>query len=231
MVDEDLQLTVCLGLVAVDQTSHELRLIHYTAQKYFEDKILEAFPRPHERIASTCLTYLAFKPYQGIDLFFEIAALEARYTPLDYTGLYWGFHARKEEVQVKDQILDLLNPHATCLSSRLMIGGAKGFKEKHQHRHWEQPIAYEAQVSGHHMAAFFGLEHTVLTLLLDDGVELGRPEPRLSSALLVASAQGYCSLVRLLLDSNPNVLQYPTQPKGAHLLERLFGLIYIATQR
>lgn len=81
MIDEHLFIIVCLGLVTVDQTSHELRLIHYTAQKYFENKFLEAFTRPHERIASTCLTYLAFKPCQGIDLFSsesEIAALEAR---------------------------------------------------------------------------------------------------------------------------------------------------------
>jgi hypothetical protein len=207
MIDENLSITVCLGLVTVDQTSHELRLIHYTAQKYFEHKVFEAFTRPHERIASTCLTYLAFKPCQGIDILSsesEIAALEARYALLDYAGLYWGFHARKEEEQLHDQILNLLSPHATYLSSRLMVGDAKGLKEEDQHRHWEYPIAYEAQVSGHHMAAFFDLEHTVLTLLLDEGIELSRLEPKLGPVLLVASAQGDCSLVRLLLDNNAN---------------------------
>ena len=85
-----------------------------------------------------------------------------------------------------------------------MIGGAKGLKEEDQHRHWEYPIAYEAQFSGHHVAAFFGLEYTVLTLLLDESVELSRLEPKLGSALLVASAEGDCSLVRLLLDNNAN---------------------------
>lgn len=54
------------------------------------------------------------------------------------------------------------------------------------------------------MAAFFGLEHTVLTLLLDKGVELSRLEPKLGSALLVSSAKGDCSLVRLQLDNNAN---------------------------
>jgi hypothetical protein len=63
-------------------------------------------------------------------------------------------------------------------------------------------ILYKAQVSGYHMAAFFGLEHIVLNLLLDEDIELSRLEPKLGSVLFIASAQGDCSLVRLLLDNN-----------------------------
>ena len=207
MVDEELLTTVCLGLITVDQTSGELRLIHYTAQNYFEKQALEAFSNPPLRIASTCLTFLAFKPCRNVDLFSserDISALEERYALLDYAGLYWGLHAREAEEALQSQILSLLSPRATYLSSRLMIGGLKGFRGRSPQRHWGHPIAYESQVSRFHMVAYFGLENTIRKLLLDELVNSNGLTSTTDSALLIASARGDLTLVRLLLDHNAN---------------------------
>ena len=58
-------ISVCAGLVAVDEESNVIRLVHYTAQEYFE-RIREAWnPCAQQEIALTCLTYLSFKSFSS----------------------------------------------------------------------------------------------------------------------------------------------------------------------
>lgn len=60
---EDL-LSVCAGLVVVDQESAVIRLVHYTTQEYFE-RIQDVWdPGAQLHIASTCLTYLSFSTFR-----------------------------------------------------------------------------------------------------------------------------------------------------------------------
>ena len=206
LIDEELLISTCLGLVTVDDTSEEVRLVHYTAQKYFEHKLLELIPDNHLRIASTCLTYVSFNACQGIDEFTsdeEITALGDRYALLDYAGSNWGVHAQRGDQKLVQQILCFLSPKATYLSSRLMIGGFKSLIEESTHKHWDYPIKYEARVSGHNMAAYFGLQHTLITLLAE-ATCINRLNDMFKSALLICSAKGNHTLVQLLLDCGAN---------------------------
>ena len=50
----------CMGLVAVDPESLVVRLVHYTAQEYFENRRMELFPDGHTQIAKACMTILSF---------------------------------------------------------------------------------------------------------------------------------------------------------------------------
>jgi hypothetical protein len=56
-------ISVCAGLVTIDEESNIIRLVHYTTQEYFEHIRLEWNPRAPEEIASICLTYLAFDTF------------------------------------------------------------------------------------------------------------------------------------------------------------------------
>ena len=207
LIDEELLISTCLGLITVDHTSKEVRLVHYTAQKYFEHRLLELVPDNHLRIASTCLTYMSFKACQEIDELAsdkEIRALGNRYPLLDYAGCSWGIHARRNDEKLERQTLHFLSPNATYLSSRLMIGGFKSLINDSSHKHWGYPVKYEARVSGHNMAAYFGLQHTLMTLL-SEASGMNRPKDMMNSTLLICSARGNHTLVQFLLDRGADI--------------------------
>ena len=207
LIDEELLISTCLGLVTVDHISEEVRLVHYTAQKYFEHRLLELIPESHMRIASTCLTYMSFKTCQDIDEFTsdeEIKALEDRYALLEYAGSNWGVHAQRDDRKLVQQLLRFLSPKTTYLSSRLMIGGFKSLVEESTYKHWDYPVKYEARVSGHNMAAYFGLQHTLMTLL-SEASGINRLKDMIKSTFLICSAKGNHTMLQLLLDRDANI--------------------------
>ena len=57
--------SVCAGLVTVDEESHVIRLVHYTAQEYFERTQKDWFPNAEENITATCVTYLSFSTFEA----------------------------------------------------------------------------------------------------------------------------------------------------------------------
>ncbi|CAG7937923.1 unnamed protein product [Penicillium salamii] len=56
---EDL-VSVCAGLVAFDEKSGVVRLVHYTMQDFFDRTKDSIFPDAHLRIATRCIIYLSF---------------------------------------------------------------------------------------------------------------------------------------------------------------------------
>ena len=93
--DVEDMVSVCAGLVTVDQESNIIRLVHYTTQEYFE-RIREAWnPYAQQEITSKCLTYLSFKTF-GTGSCLSDAGFEHRLSRnpfLDYAARYWGQHA------------------------------------------------------------------------------------------------------------------------------------------
>ncbi|KAF2729730.1 hypothetical protein EJ04DRAFT_588331, partial [Polyplosphaeria fusca] len=61
---EDL-VSVCAGLIVVDEESRVVRLVHYTTQEYLERIRRTWNPRAQLEIASTCLTYLSFNEFKN----------------------------------------------------------------------------------------------------------------------------------------------------------------------
>lgn len=91
---EDL-VSVCAGLITVDEDSSFVRLVHYTAQEYFERNRTYWFPNADEDIVTACITYLMFENllFQHKDT--AALNLQRRLNPLyDYAASHWGFHAR-----------------------------------------------------------------------------------------------------------------------------------------
>ncbi|KAH6668467.1 hypothetical protein B0J14DRAFT_518928, partial [Halenospora varia] len=56
----DDMVSVCAGLVTVDEESNIIRLVHYTTQEYFERTAKRWFPDAETDISMTCVTYLSF---------------------------------------------------------------------------------------------------------------------------------------------------------------------------
>jgi hypothetical protein len=50
--------SVCTGLVTIDEESGIIRLVHYTTQEYFERTQSQWFPDAQTNMNITCVTYL-----------------------------------------------------------------------------------------------------------------------------------------------------------------------------
>ena len=87
--------SVCAGLVTVDEESNIVRLVHYTTQEYFERIREDWNPAAQQEIALTCLNYLSLNTFRSgscpSDKDFE-SRLEQNVF-LDYAARYWGHHA------------------------------------------------------------------------------------------------------------------------------------------
>jgi hypothetical protein len=95
--EADNMVSVCAGLVTVDEESHIIRLVHYTTQEYFERTQEQWFPRAEAEIATGCVTYLSFSVFesgscQTDDEFEERLRSNLLY---DYAAHNWGHYARQ----------------------------------------------------------------------------------------------------------------------------------------
>jgi hypothetical protein len=57
--------SVCAGLVTVDEESGIIRLVHYATQEYFDRTRGKWFPNSATNIAIICVTYLSFNEFES----------------------------------------------------------------------------------------------------------------------------------------------------------------------
>ncbi|KAL8963127.1 MAG: hypothetical protein Q9193_000562 [Seirophora villosa] len=116
----DLVLDVCAGLLILDEENEVVRLVHYTAQDYFDSHAQSTFHEAHTHIARECMTYLSYKCFRLIDdgdslstrsngsiddedslsnEFRDSWSLNrgTRYYLCDYASLSWAQHATKSQ--------------------------------------------------------------------------------------------------------------------------------------
>ncbi|KAH6906060.1 hypothetical protein BKA70DRAFT_451709 [Coprinopsis sp. MPI-PUGE-AT-0042] len=92
-------LSICGGLITVEEESRLVRLVHYTAKETLEGLLLEAFPHPHSLLAAVCMTHLAECGFQNTTIIlttWEFKAALAKDPLLAYASEAWAFHARAE---------------------------------------------------------------------------------------------------------------------------------------
>ncbi|KAK9846787.1 hypothetical protein MYU51_000753 [Penicillium brevicompactum] len=94
--------SLCAGLVRVDEQTDVIRLAHYTAQKYLEDKRERYFSDAHSQIAHKCLAYLYLDSFQT-------EPPESRHDD-GQTALHWA--TRNEQIST----VELLLQHGSSLN-------------------------------------------------------------------------------------------------------------------
>ncbi|KAI0542485.1 hypothetical protein GGR58DRAFT_252203 [Xylaria digitata] len=89
--------SVCAGLVTVDDESDTIRLVHYTAQEYLERTLELWYPKAETEITRVCVTYLSFETFEsGFCRIADDFRKQLQSNPFyDYAIHYWGYHARK----------------------------------------------------------------------------------------------------------------------------------------
>ncbi|UKZ78708.1 hypothetical protein TrVFT333_006454 [Trichoderma virens FT-333] len=114
--------SVCAGLVTVDEESKIIRLVHYTTQEYFERTQKHWFPTAQTEIATVCVAYLSFSAFEtGFcetdQKFEERLQLFPFY---GYAARSWGHHAPKDEAS--QEVIRFLKSKAKKMTGLHLAG-------------------------------------------------------------------------------------------------------------
>jgi len=154
--------SVCAGLVTVDRGSDIIRLVHYTTQEYFERMQKFWFPNAQRDIARACVTYLSLDAFKaGFCGTYKEFEARLQLNPLYvYATRNWGYHARKASTEVEQSILDFLESEAKVSGCCQAIMTSRLGLEYSRYSH-----IMPRQMTGVHLAAYFGLGEAIIALL------------------------------------------------------------------
>lgn len=199
--DEGLLVSICAGLVVIENESSIIRLVHYTTQEYLERVQISLFPTAKIDIAITCLTYLMFDHYSSIsdmtvawswlrmtEALCE-SGLNESHPLLHYAIPYWATHTRgktEQDPRVQRLVFQLLrNECRTVKLFRVM------------------PLVKHLQyIASQHMSPLFTVASSVLRdiaiMLIDRGA---LPDGTVEdlAALYCTAATGSADVSKMLL--------------------------------
>ncbi|OBT78240.1 hypothetical protein VF21_03031 [Pseudogymnoascus sp. 05NY08] len=191
--------SVCAGLVTVDEESNIIRLVHYTTQEYFLQIRQNWNPTAQQEITTTCLTYLAFDPFRSgscvndADLNDRIAY----YKFLDYASRYWGLHAKTVQEQVSQLAFVFLRDNK-------LVSCALQNMSKASFTFMNHSQSFYKFATGVHLAAKFGLQYLLAGLLSGSSGASSMPvsaTDRLGrTPLSWAATEGQVEIVKLLVE-------------------------------
>lgn len=179
-------MSVCAGLLVVDTEADIARLVHHTAQEYFQRKLKLWAPNAQKDITLCCLMHLISLSEAG-----DLLEAEFRSSISDYAVQNWGSHAQSCE----------LDPVVTRLAFRFL---------KLDYVPYPFPAAVldgnrEPDIifgSGIHLLSVYGL-HVWLSKLLDTReswtATINQLDMERHTALAWAAALGNVDVVRVLL--------------------------------
>ncbi|KAK4244073.1 ankyrin repeat-containing domain protein [Corynascus novoguineensis] len=188
--------SVCVGLITVDEESNIIRLVHYTTQEYFERTWKRWFPNAQVDITDICATYLSFSSFESgscrTDAEFED---RLRFNRLyDYAARYWGEHAR-EAGRTSQITLDFLRNGSLV---EAQVQSMMTIKQPWSSESYSQKFPKNMQ--GLHLAAYFGILGAAETLLhSNSNNDLKNSFNR--TPLSCASESGHEAVVKMLVDT------------------------------
>ncbi|KAJ7434359.1 ankyrin repeat-containing domain protein [Mycena latifolia] len=206
----DTILSVCAGLVVVNEEDGLVRLIHYTTQDYLDRIHTREFPLASAEITVTCITYLSF-----VGLAANLHDPTKLFHFLDYAVEYCLIHARgSPEISVRDKILTFLescsvwqklwnqtHPFQSLPDSPTPLWIAAIF---HLEELCRSIIKADGVGSTLQEAAMQGL-YDVVRILLEIGVDVETGEGEYDNALQGASTYGHEDIIRLLIKNGADV--------------------------
>ncbi|KAF3916599.1 Ankyrin-1 [Dactylellina cionopaga] len=186
----------CCGLVAIDEKSDVVRLVHYTTEEYFKRSRSGWLGDAQNDITEKCVTYLLYETFRKVPAVqFKGLKHKLHLNPFyDYAANNWGYHASESSIEQSQLVQNFLLSKAAVLSCADIMDM--------YHDSSDKLIATEA--TGIHIAAFFGLSKALLTLLKYEP-DIEAEDCRSRVPLTVAAGRGSELVARLLLEKGANV--------------------------
>lgn len=209
-------LDVCAGLLVFDEENKMVRLVHYTAQDYFEKLAGSKFDDPHVLIAKECLVYLNYGSFQNSHASTDDEVSGTSDAPSDsqdeqclfhlfgYATTFWAQHAMTK----RDLTLGLPEVHQ--------------FLARHPRVHLQSPSEYDREPDasypslleyhwntmdnrhGCEIAAFYGYNDE-LEIFCEEVEGAQTPTHYLDSSLRLASWNGQYRATEIVLDHGADV--------------------------
>ncbi|KAJ7078380.1 ankyrin repeat-containing domain protein [Mycena crocata] len=213
LTTRDTLISMCAGLVVVDDGTGIIRLVHLTTQEYFKQRREARFPWGDEEMGRKCLAYLCLDAVRNFDCM--IASLPSdppvkMHVLLDYIVEYWRFHVLPHQNALREFLLSnpnfdvrnmdgwtpLMYASQECyesavkflLDNNVDVNARGGYKES--------TALIEASSEGH---------RAVVELLLDRGANIEAQEENGTTALMWASMEGHSAVVQFLLERGANI--------------------------
>ncbi|KAJ7435625.1 ankyrin repeat-containing domain protein [Mycena latifolia] len=179
LLDMDIILSVCAGLIIVDEA---------VSVDYLDSIQSEQFPLAHITIVSTCLTYLSFPQFEVLpEDWIQQREMLVTYPFLQYAQYCLTHVKGVPEDSLQDKLMAFLT-------------GASQFT-----RVWNDTVPWKEMYSDDHLcplsiSAACGLEITMRQLLAQ-----GIAPEDMDTALCAASSNGHIHLVQLLIDKGAKI--------------------------
>ncbi|KAJ6458903.1 ankyrin repeat domain-containing protein [Mycena vulgaris] len=214
LLDISTILSVCAGLIIVDETLSVVRLIHYTTQGYMDNIQSDQFPLAQTTIVSTCLTYLSFKEFENLPPMEEQEVqddLISNHPFLKYAQ-YCLLHTKGQpELQLQNKIKIFLAVEAGKWKDSDVWPGVAP---------WAYDGDFEKETDYFHalwIAATCNLEIIVSDLL----TQVDLATEAIDQALYAASYRGHSQIVQLLINKGADV-----NTQGGHVGNALRAASY-----
>lgn len=208
--------SLCAGLVTVDEESKTVRLAHYTTREYFARNPQHLLQNPHRILSDICISYLGIDDFMAegyVDDEYErhLSSHAHGFAFLSYAAKHWENHSRaalpfnNEEDDTQTSILELqLLQHKELMESYFRARGA--WTRKYQATWSWGPdghvFIYERKTGMQYAAARGNPDH--VSALLKLGLD---PDESMdgTTALFEAARGHHQSIVRLLIEAKADI--------------------------
>lgn len=146
--------STCAGIVIVDTETSVVRLVHHTAQQYFQDHMGkdQVFHKGSSNLAEKCLVYLSFAEFSQILSIDELHHRMAQYPFLNYAADNWHIHLAETPVGNLDHLALTFLECTSKVSSAVQAMS-------------DSRISSEKGVTGLHLATYLNAASSVNLLL------------------------------------------------------------------
>ncbi|KAF7555470.1 hypothetical protein G7Z17_g2155 [Cylindrodendrum hubeiense] len=215
-------ISTCAGIVIVDPESSVVRLVHHTAQQYFQDRIIEDefLPQVPFNLAEKCIAYLSLPEFGKPLPAEEVSHRMETYPFLNYAADNWHIHLAKSPTRdLNHHTLRFLQSMENVSSAVQAMSGCLISLEKlvsglHLATYLDSPSAVNILLSksinldaktqygetAMHWAIQYGCTD-ILYALIQRGADINETDKNGKTALHMAVAREKIHLVKILLES------------------------------
>lgn len=144
---------VCAGIVTIDEESRIVRLVHYTAQQYFEQIQPQWIPDALSTIFMKCSSYLQSEPLAATNATIHSPDLQDQNHLLEYVSGYWDQHV----ATFYSSSTHKLTERETILCLRVLRNKSCTAWIMRWFRYWVPNFLGYPYLPALHFAALFGL--------------------------------------------------------------------------